>query len=320
MAQLIKLEDHISRYEWDMYRYPTQFIRMKQEHWYKLQKQYEEAIEAKILYDKMKHFVGEPELEESVGFFRRTFFKKSKDDLEKEVVDEPAYDSKLANLEEVGLRHYFLDQLFPLQFKWATSTVSKVSFVSSNAVRDQDLQYLLRRFPDTFLIMYRPVFNVKNTSIESETIFISPIGIEIIHFIEEPSDATIVAGNDRTWSVELKDNSHSILNPIIAVKRTEQIIRSILKTKGITFPIKKTILSRVNSFTYVTEPYQVQLIDKNEYTDWLEEQRVLQSPLKADQLKVAELLLKYTETNAIRRPEWEEETTLFTEDEFDNEI
>ncbi|MFD2761894.1 hypothetical protein [Lentibacillus juripiscarius] len=36
MAQLIKLEDDVSRYEWNMYRYPGQFMRLKQDQWSKL--------------------------------------------------------------------------------------------------------------------------------------------------------------------------------------------------------------------------------------------------------------------------------------------
>jgi len=33
MAQLIKLYDYIWRYEWNMYRYPSQYIRLKKDKW-----------------------------------------------------------------------------------------------------------------------------------------------------------------------------------------------------------------------------------------------------------------------------------------------
>ena len=36
MGQLIKLQDYISRYEQDIYRYPTQFVRLKKQQWSKL--------------------------------------------------------------------------------------------------------------------------------------------------------------------------------------------------------------------------------------------------------------------------------------------
>lgn len=33
MGQLIKLQDYISRYELDMYHYPSEFIRLKRKQW-----------------------------------------------------------------------------------------------------------------------------------------------------------------------------------------------------------------------------------------------------------------------------------------------
>ncbi|MFJ7851588.1 hypothetical protein ACIQX3_02180 [Peribacillus frigoritolerans] len=40
MAQLIKMQDYISRYEQDIYRYPTQFARLKKQQWDKLKAAY----------------------------------------------------------------------------------------------------------------------------------------------------------------------------------------------------------------------------------------------------------------------------------------
>jgi hypothetical protein len=36
MAQLIKLLDYVSRYETDLYRYPSQFVRLKKQQWEKM--------------------------------------------------------------------------------------------------------------------------------------------------------------------------------------------------------------------------------------------------------------------------------------------
>ncbi len=47
MAQLVKLYDYISRYEWNTYRYPTQFIRLKQENWKKLYNRWVDKHEIK---------------------------------------------------------------------------------------------------------------------------------------------------------------------------------------------------------------------------------------------------------------------------------
>ena len=40
MAQLIKLQDYVSRYEQDIYRYPSQFIKLKKQQWDKIKAAY----------------------------------------------------------------------------------------------------------------------------------------------------------------------------------------------------------------------------------------------------------------------------------------
>ena len=36
MAQLLKLQDYVSRYESDLSRYPSQYVRLKKQQWEKL--------------------------------------------------------------------------------------------------------------------------------------------------------------------------------------------------------------------------------------------------------------------------------------------
>ncbi len=45
MAQLVKLQDYISRYEKDIYHYPAQYIRLKNENWKKLLQTWEYQLE-----------------------------------------------------------------------------------------------------------------------------------------------------------------------------------------------------------------------------------------------------------------------------------
>ena len=45
MAQLVKLADYISRYENDLTRYPTQFIRLKRYQWKRIKNQWEHGVD-----------------------------------------------------------------------------------------------------------------------------------------------------------------------------------------------------------------------------------------------------------------------------------
>ncbi|WP_054753276.1 hypothetical protein [Piscibacillus salipiscarius] len=55
MGQLVKLQDYISRYETDIYKYPGQFIRLKKD-------QYERLV-ARWEQEQQGVFTGEPDLE-----------------------------------------------------------------------------------------------------------------------------------------------------------------------------------------------------------------------------------------------------------------
>lgn len=305
MAQLIKLEDYISRYEWDPYKYPSRFIRLKREQWEHLHAQRERDIENASA--TREDFTEEHKGEES--FFTK-WFRRKKSNLEAEKPepeDERVFGRNLAKLTEAELKHFFLDHLFPIQLKWATSTVTEVSFVKRTYERDQRLKYFLQRFPDNFLIMYYPVFNIRKAPIECEIIMITPLGIEIIASVERKPGVRIIAGDERKWTLEDGKKSEMILNPAISLKRTEHVVKSILGAEGVDFPIRKTILAEKNQIVYATEPYQIDIIDENRYSEWFEEKRKMNTPLKSLQLKSAAALLGQTRTNAVKRPDWEEE-------------
>ena len=300
MAQLIKLRDYISRYEWNAYRYPSQYIRLKQDNWNKLQYRWRHPEELSV--DEVK-----PQE-------KMSRFSKVKSFLKRKKAQEGAIEAEEVILPdtEAGLKQYFLDEIFRFQLKWATSTVTDASFMDKKYEHDPLLKYFLQRFPDIYLIMYFPVFNVRKAPVDAEIIILSPIGIEIIHLLEDNPGASIITGDKRTWTIEIGSHQTKILNPLIALKRTEQIVRSILNSASVDFSIKKTVLSRKNNIIFQQAPYNTSIIGKSNYETWFQNKRTLQSPLKSNQLKAAEALLKHCQTTSVKRPEWEEDTGGFS--------
>lgn len=305
MAQLIKLKDYVSRYEWNAYRYPGQFIRLKQEKWQKLHDLWLEERE-----QNQQPLVEDQTTDEN-NFFRRikAFFKKEAIEID----DLPEEQTKLPATEQ-ELRQYFLNKLYPFQLKWATSTVTDVSFMDESFNYDPTLIYFLQRFPDIYLIMYEPVFNIKNAPVDGEIIMISPIGIEVIYLLEDHPSVIFIASDERTWTAEANHEQRQILSPLIALRRTEKIVESILNKEGITLPITKTILSRTNDIIYSTEPYQTKVIGQQQYDKWFTLKRRLSSPLKNDQLRASAALLKYCMTTSVKRPEWEVDDQVINEE------
>ena len=306
MAQLVKLLDYITRYETKAFHYPTQFIRLKQEHWEQLMRQWEEENDLELLEqipnDEKKT---ESETKEEKKKFLWKFFKKKESPIleERFIRTLPTTKKQLIT--------YFLNQLMPFQLKWATSTITHTSFTDKNYMYEEKLKTLLQRLPDIYLIMYYPIFHVKNAPFESEIIIISPIGIEILTIVDAPHNARIVMTGERVWDVETEVKTTKLIDPTIALKRTEHVVRSILNKYGVDIPIQKTIMAESNYFLYDTAPYQTKLVGKNEYEDWMDEKKALHSPLKNVQLKAMEALLRHCQTTAVRRPEWEKDDDEF---------
>ncbi|MDY0408734.1 NERD domain-containing protein [Paracerasibacillus soli] len=254
MAQLIKMYNYISRYEWNIYRYPSQFIRMKKEHWDKVYNLW--SLEKQSYTNEVD---AEEEMENTRFFSKWKLFSRKNETQDFEEESKTELPETLSDL-----KRYFLDKLLPTQIKWASSTISYVSFVKQTIYQHELLQYFLQRFPDTYLLMYYPVFSIKNVPVDGEIILISPIGIEVIYILEE-DNATFVASDERSW-VKVKDNKESkFLSPMVSLKRTEHMISSIFKQGKIDFPIHKVILSRKNKIVHTTEPYRTKLVGVAEY-------------------------------------------------------
>src|SRR5699024_11926946 len=97
------------------------------------------------------------------------------------------------------------------------------------------------------------------------------------------------------------------MRQIISLNQTNQNNKSNLQTNNITIQINKSDLSYNNHILYTTEPYQTNIIGKQDYPKWFEQKRALTSSLKSVQLKAMEALLSHCQTNAVRRPEWNDE-------------
>lgn len=297
MAQLIKLENYISRYQQDMYHYPGQFTRLKRENWQRL----------KLLWEEQRTTQEDEPIEEEPqesNFFNwRALFNRRSEVEEEEAVDH----TNLLPASEEELKKYFLDTLYPFQLKWASTTINQMSFLNQDYYTDERLQFFLQRIPDTYFVMYHPVFELKNGPLTADIILITPLEMEVIKVIERPARQTMIASDDRYWYIEEDNIQTRILSPLISVKRTAKIIQSILHKYGLEMPLRKVILSVTNSIEFEREPYHTSFIGRNQHDHWLLEKQQLSAPIKHHQLKIAEALLKHVESVTVKRPEWEQQ-------------
>lgn len=295
MAQLIKLGNYISRYEQDPFHYPSQYMRLKQEQWQQLL----HAFENPKVPEQIE------EAEEPTSFFSQ-WRKRKKETDESSIEDETSY--ALPQTEE-QLKVYYLNQLYQFQLKWASSTITQMSFIDRVYEEDLVLKYLLQRFPDTYLVMYHPIFRLKKAEVEADIIVVTPFDIYIIKIVEFSSETKIIAGDDRQWKKEERSVRSNFISPLLSLKRTDKIVKSILNYKEVDIPVTKMVLSRRNVIDYHLEPFQTVYIDKEQHEAWLMKQRQLKTTLKHKQLKAIDALLSFSDTVSFNRPEWQREET-----------
>ncbi|MFC7061473.1 nuclease-related domain-containing protein [Halobacillus seohaensis] len=296
MAQLIKLYDYISRYESDIHQYPSKYIRLKQENWRKMKSLWENG---ELVSEQEDHT---EDVEERTTK-RSLFLKKKKQPRKEKSIETKQWIPST----EHELKQYFLDGLLPFQIKWASTTLIEKSFVDKKTSNDEHLKLLLQRLPDHYLVMYKPIVELKKAPMEAEIILIGPYEIELITFVDV-EDGTIHPSNQHHWHIKQGNSNQKIFSPLIGLKRTETFLRSVLQKYENDFSFKHVVLAPNLTIEGAQEPYLTTFIDQNSFEHWLSEKRKLSMPIKHGQLRVAGQLLHHTKTVAVRRPEWELDT------------
>ncbi|WP_235848400.1 NERD domain-containing protein [Litchfieldia alkalitelluris] len=279
----------------DIYRYPAQFIRLKKQQWQKINKQWESGY---IQEDQFESQVNVESGSQVVNPFSQLFKQRSSNN-EEEYNETKRISVPPKTGEE--LKRLFLDALFLTQIKWASSTIDKRSFVEDQFYDDFLLKYLLQSFPDTYLVLYRPVFFLKNAPVELEIIIITSVAVWCIVFLEGESDSVYTEEKGRFWAVKNGKEKKKIVSPLIGLNRTGQITQQILQKHKVELPIKKAIISRTGYVDGFKDSYDLSYIDKKLYPDWFSGMRSISSPLKSVQLKAAQSLLSYCHTTYIKR-------------------
>jgi len=322
----VKLQDYISRYQIDLARYPTQFVRLKRNQWDRVKYQWETGEELQ----EWEHFEETEEIEDKkrFSFIKRLLpvRKKIEDAEDEDDIESVKVDSELMDeddeipeeettlffepnivyapqtLEE--LKRMFLDQFFQFQLKWASSTLREKSYVDPRFLRDSLLRAFLQRLPDSYLVFYYPILKLKKAPVELDVVIMTPTDCICITVLEQESQAVYVANGDRFWTKKIGALDKKLLNPLINLNRMESILSQVFKQEGVSIPIRKVLLSRNGYFDYPGSAFGLQFIDKRKYTEWFQFLRSSKSPMKHMQIRAAQAILSTVETTSFNRNLW----------------
>lgn len=318
MAQLIKLYDYISRYELDTYRYPSQFIRLKRQQWNRVSSAWEDDAFHSVMRVSQSPAQHQEERTKKQTLFNKIKNKFSKVNMVETPVIQPLINEAVLDDEELqfqfttipktvdDLKLLFLDYIFRFQIRWASSTLREKSFVDNSVYRDQLLRYFVQRLPDHYLLLYRPIFQLKNAPVELDLILIGTTEIYCITLVEQLNETVFTGSKEKFWIARKGDIQKKMLNPLISLNRTGTVVHKLLSAQQVDIPVKKLMISRNGYIDYPFAPYDITILDKRTYDEWFQRLRKSSAPLKHTQLKAAQVLLSHCLTNSYYRDEWEE--------------
>ncbi|MGE7947003.1 nuclease-related domain-containing protein [Lysinibacillus sp. NPDC093688] len=327
MAQLVKLQDYISRYQIDLARYPTQFVRLKQSQWERVKRQWELGEEI----SEWQHNDDDSENDSFEGKERFSLFKKifsgrqkeENEDIEQiEITNELVSDEDSIPDEETTLtfepkivyapqsvhelKRMFIDQFFHFQMKWASSTLREKSYVDPRFMRDPLLRNLLQKLPDNYLLFYYPILQIRKAPIELDVVLMSPTECICITVLEAENQAVYVGGSERFWIKKVGTKNSKVLNPMISLNRMESVLTQLFKQDNINVPIRKVILTQNGYFDYPGSPYGIQFVDRRNYGEWMEQLRKVSSPMKHMQIRASQTILSNVQTTSFNRDIWQQ--------------
>ncbi len=321
MAQLIKIQDYVSRYQIDMNRYPAQFIRMKKSGWERVKTQWDmgELVQKWEHLNESEDIKAEPKKKSSL-FLKLFNVNKSKEEIDatNKTFNELNEDERLPDdettlyfepnivynpttLEE--LKRLFIDQFFHFQLKWASSTLREKSYVDTKFLRDNFLKTILQSLPDNYLVLYYPIVQLKKAPVELDVIILTPLECLCITVVESHNLAVYVGNSERErfWNKKIGIEEKKVLNPLIQLNRMESIVAQLFSTAGVDMPIRKVLLTRNSYIDYPGTLYKVQIIDSRNYENWFQNLKHTTSPMKHMQILAAKTLLNSVQTTSYNR-------------------
>lgn len=313
MAQLVKLLDYVSRYENDLSRYPTQYIRLKNSQWKRMKTQWEHGADL----SDWRQVPEETEEQAEEGKWYSPLFRlfgnrkgRLEDaepiEAEKDGQDDVDVLDFNPNIiyhpeNEQQLRKLYVDQLFHFQLKWASSTMMEKSNLDPGFMKDSLLRSFTQQLPDSYFLFYYPILKVKKAPVELDILLITPIECLCITVLEGEDAAAFIGDGERFWTKKYGDKETKILNPLIGLNRMEKIVSGIFAAQDIDFPIKKLVISRNGYIDYPGVPFDTAVIDRRTYEEWFASLRKSTVPMKFNQFKAAQSILDIGQTTAVSR-------------------
>jgi hypothetical protein len=195
----------------------------------------------------------------------------------------------------------FFNHLYPHQLTWASTTQTRRSKGVTLLKKDDQLRNLLSWFGEASLLLYHPVLIIEGIETEMDIILVTPFSIFVMFYLEGEKGSVFQGRSKRQWAEIRSDEERVLVNPLISLARSTELVSRSLQGESFGLPIKPVLLVP-NSFVEFADPGRgVQIIDHPLFSNWLKTIEPYRAPVKNTQLKVVETLLRKATTRAESR-------------------
>ena len=159
-------------------------------------------------------------------------------------------------------------------------------------LRDFAYRTMRSDWNERHFFMFRPVVEWHGATVELCHLIIGPSQLYLVEWLE--GDRSIYhVSKEKTWVHQpLKGENTRVVNPLIALSRTEDLIRQILPHYAVV--IQKVIIAPNGYFDNVPQLRVTQYIGRNEYTEWMRQVNGRAPLVKAQQIRDVATLLNAT--------------------------
>ncbi|MFD2618008.1 hypothetical protein [Terrilactibacillus laevilacticus] len=262
MAQLIKVNECISRYECDLQHYANRFITLKQKRWLQWRDQFER-----------------PRDDRPVNLAKRF--------------------SSISTIDQ--LKSVYYKWLFEQQIIWATSTAGFYSDNQEDLSHVTWLKICLSELNDVTFILYKPVLLMKQTMLQLDSLIITNDTLWCVKPLIGEDGSVFQEINNRLWKEMKREESPQFINPFISLKRTKTALRTFLQTQNLSMPIKFLIFAPNSYVEFVHHDANTEICDRRDKNQISKKICHHSSTLKSQQIIITNRLLSQMATSAFER-------------------
>lgn len=181
--------------------------------------------------------------------------------------------------------------------------VQKLIYVAGGATEDDiwrlplrrhlDFYQMLHLLNDQFGMFYRAVIQYQQGEVELSPFVVGPSAIYILDWLDGEESIYHIKRSKLWREQPFKASPKNIVNPLISLKRTEDILRLILGSEFM-LPIERVVIASQGYFDQMPKETTTTYVSKVDFTEWLRKMNLSAVHTKAFQMRVCEQILKET--------------------------